>query len=250
MKKMLSLLLLLTFAAGIAVAQEEPIPPKRSRAVKVGLFGGYTPGWLFVDMKPVNDFLVGGNGAALKEGGVFMSGGAGAIYIMLIPNVRMGGMGMAGWLKSTALDLNGIRRDAEYSVGFGGLTIEYVWPIMERLDVAVGASLGGGSTTLTLRQSNGGSNTWGGEQSLFSQWTALVPPNTTRTLSGGFFVTVPSVNIEYALTGWLGVRLGASYVSMFAPSWEVDGNYDLIGVPGDVSGRGFMLQGGVFVGTY
>ncbi len=250
MKKMLSLLLLLTFAAGIAVAQEEPIPPKRSRAVKVGLFGGYTPGWLFVDMKPVNEFLLGGNGAPLKEGGVFMSGGAGAIYIMILPNVRVGGMGMTGGLKSTAVDLNGVRRDAEYSVGFGGVTIEYVWPVLAHLDIAVGASLGGGSLTLALRQSNGGNNTWGGEQSLFAQWTALVPPNTTRTLSGGYFVTVPSVNVEYALLGWFGVRLGVSYVSMFAPSWDVDGNYDLIGVPSSVSGRGFMLQAGLFVGTF
>lgn len=250
MNKTLSLLLLLTFSAGIAVAQEDPIPPKRSRAVKVGLFGGFTPGWLFVDVKPVNEFLTGGKGAALKENGVFMTGGAGAIYIMLLPNVRVGGMGLTGELRSTSLDLVGVRRDAEYIVGFGGLTIEYVLPVVERLDIAIGTMLGWGGVDLTLRQSNGGSNTWGSEQTFFSGWAAGTAGNTSRKLSGSFFVAVPSVNIEYALLGWLGVRLGASYVGMFAPSWDVDSKYELLGVPTGVNGRGLMVQAGLFVGTF
>jgi len=250
MNKILTLLLLLAFSAGIAVAQEEPIPPKRSRAVKVGLFGGYTPGWLFVDVKPVNEFLLGGKGAALQESGVFMTGGAGAIYIMFLPNVRVGGMGMTGSIKSTSLDLAGIRRDAEYHVGFGGVTIEYVWPVMEHLDIALGTSLGGGGADLTLRQSNGGTNTWTSEQAILGDWNAGTAGNVTRVLSGAFFVAVPSLYVEYALLGWLGLRLGASYVAMIVPSWEVDGNYDLLGVPSGVSGRGFMLQAGVLVGTF
>jgi hypothetical protein len=251
MKRSIAISVLLSLILTAGFAQEEPIPPKRSRAIKVGLYAGFTPGWLFVDVKPINDFLAVGKGAALKENGVFMTGGAGAAYIMLLPNVRVGGMGLTGTLKSTALpDGNNIRRDAELRVGFGGLTIEYVFPVLERLDIAVGGMLGGGGMDLTLRQSNGGSNTWDGEQTLFGQWTAGAPANMTRTLSGSFFIWSPTVNIEYALLGWLGVRIGASYVGMSFPSWTVDSNYDLLGVPNDVSGRGFMIQAGIFVGTY
>jgi hypothetical protein len=256
MKRLLSIILLLGLFIACGYSQEEPIPPKRSRAVKVGLFGGFTPGWLSIDVAPINAFLTAGKGAALKDNGVFMTGGAGAAYIMVLPNVRVGGMGLTGVLKSTSLDGSNIRRDANLRVGFGGVTIEYVLPVVERLDISVGAMLGAGGMDLTLRQSNGGNNTWVGEQDLFGKWpdgpasTLYTTPNITRTLSSMCFVWVPAVNIEYSVLGWLGVRLGASYVGMSFPSWDVDGEYELLGVPSDVSGRGFMVQAGIFVGTF
>jgi hypothetical protein len=37
---------------------------------------------------------------------------------------------------------------------------------------------------------------------------------------------------------------------MSLPSWQVDGKYDLLGVPSDVSGKGLMLQGGILLGTF
>ncbi len=211
------------------------------------MLGGFTPGWLAIDVAPINDFLVGGKGDPLKDNGVFMYGGGGAAYIMLIPNFRVGGQGMSGSLKSTSLDGN-FRRDAELNVSFGGVTLEYVIPVVERLDVAVGAMLGAGGLDLTLRQSNGGTNTWLNEKDWFG--SVGVVPNTTRTFSGSFFVFVPSVNVEYALLGWFALRLGASYSVMAFPSWQVDGKYDLLGVPSKVSGRGFMIQAGLMVGTF
>jgi hypothetical protein len=57
MKRLITLVVLMLLVAQFASAQEEPIPPKRSRMAKMGLFGGYTPGWLFVDVKPLNAFL-------------------------------------------------------------------------------------------------------------------------------------------------------------------------------------------------
>lgn len=250
MKRFLILLLLASFAAPLVQAQDEPIPPRRSRMAKMGLFGGFTPGYLFMDIAPVNTFLTAGKGAALKNDGVFLTGGGGAAYIMLLPNVRVGGMGLSGGLKSTSLDGAGIRRDAELIVGMGAMTIEYVVPIVARLDVAFGATLGWGGMELRLRQSNGGSNTWVGEQDLFGSWTAGAPGNMTRTLNGSFFLWAPTVNVEYAVLGWMAVRVGASYNGMSAPSWEVDGRYDLLGVPSDVTAKGFMLHAGLLIGTF
>ncbi len=250
MKRLITLVVLMLLVAQFASAQEEPIPPKRSRMAKMGLFGGYTPGWLFVDVKPLNAFLTAGRGAPLKEDGMLMSGGGGAAYIMVIPNVRVGGVGMSGGLKSTSIDGNAIRRDAELSVGLGAVTIEYVVPVVERLDVAFGAMLGWGGLELTLRQSNGGPNTWVGEQDLFGAWTAGSPGNMTRTLSGSYFLWAPTLNVEYAFLSWLGARVGVSYVGMSFPSWDVDGKHELLGVPSDITGKGLMIQAGLFVGTF
>jgi hypothetical protein len=250
MKRLIGICLLVSLALSLCAAQDEIIPPKRSRALKVGLYGGFTPGWLMMDVAPINAFLMAGKGAALKDGGVFLSGGAGAAYIMLLPNVRVGGLGLTGSLKSASIDANSIRRDAEMHVGIGGVTIEYVIPVVEHLDIALGGMLGGGGIDLTLRQSNGGSNTWVGEQGLFGSWTAGSPGNMTRTLSSMCFVWSPTINVEYSVLGWMAVRVGASYVGMSFPSWTVDGEYDLLGVPSDVSARGVMVQAGLLIGTF
>jgi hypothetical protein len=252
MKRFLLVLLFASFVMPQAMAQDDPIPPKRSRMAKMGLFGGFTPGYLFMDVKPINSFLTAGKGAALSEGGVFMTGGAGAAYIMVLSNVRVGGMGLSGGLKSSSLDVpTGLRRNAELSVGMGALTVEYVLPIVQRLDLALGVTVGWGFMDLTLRQSYGGANTWTGEQQILAGTTGTaVPPNATRILNGSFLLLSPTVNVEYAVLPWLALRLGASYSTMTLPSWRVDGEYELIGVPSDVKGQGLMLQGGILVGTF
>ncbi len=257
MKRCLSLLLLfLVIPWTFVFAQQEeepPIPPKRSKAAKIGAFGGFTPSWLFVDVKPINDVLVPAGGAAFKDDGVFLWGGGGAAYIMLVPNLRVGGVGMSGTIKSTRLDPFGVRRDAELHVGFGGVTVEYTVPIVERLDVSFGTMIGGGGIDIVLRQDNGGNKSWGQEWTNYgsgSYQTLGQINNIKRTLSGSYFVWVPSVNVEYAILAWVGVRVGASYVGMSAPSWKLDDNNELLGVPSAVSGKGFMINAGLFVGTF
>lgn len=250
MRRLAFLVIAAAFVCSIGVAQDEPIPPKRSRMAKVGVFGGFTPGLLFLDTKPINAFLVGGKGAPLSENGVFLYGGAGAAYIMVVPNFRIGGIGMNGSTSSTSLDATGIRRDAELKVGYGGVTLEYVIPIVERFDFAVGAMLGVGGIDITIRQSNGGSSTWQSEQDYFKTGLGAPANNTTRVLSGKFFVLIPSASFEYVVLPWMALRLGVSYVGMIGPSWQVDGKYELLGVPGEVSGKGLMINGGILVGFF
>ena len=249
--KWLTIVLVLAIAPSV-FAQEEPIPPKRAKMAKVGLFGGFTPGWLAVDTKPINEFIAGAGGAALTENGVFMVGGAGAIYIMVLPNFRVGGMGMSGGTSSSKM-ISNVRKDTELRVGFGGLTLEYVIPIVPRFDLAVGTMIGAGGLDITLRQDVGGNKTWYEEWSSFGSGIYPTPAqidNVQRTMSGHFYVLVPSVNFEYAVLGWLGVRLGGSYVAMISPTWTLDGKYDLQEVPSSISGKGFMINAGIFLGTF
>ena len=250
MKRAFVAMLLTVLVLSVSFSQEDPIPPKRSKAAKIGGLGGFTPSLLFVDVKEINSFLQAGSAAPLKNDGVFLTGGAGAAYIMVVPNLRVGGMGMSGSIKSTSLHGSGLRRDVELSVGFGGMTFEYVVPVIERLDVAFGAMLGGGGIDLTLRKNFGGQNTWKSEQGWLGDPGNLSNSTTTQRLNGVFFVFLPSVNFEYAVLSWVGIRLGASYVGMAAPSWKVDDEYELLGVPSNVSGRGFMINAGLFVGTF
>jgi len=252
MKRLVLLLALLIVTGPPLNAQEEIIPPKRTRAAKFGFYGGVTPGWLFVDVGPLNAFLTAANGAPLKDNGIFLFGGGGAAYVGIISNFRVGGLGMGGGISSTSVDGLGVRRDADMNVGFGGVTLEYVLPVVPRLDVAFGAMIGWGGVDLTLRQDAGGNLTWDDEWVSFGSGNYGLNQvrNIKRTLSGSFFVWLPSVNVEFAVVGWLGVRIGAGYLGMSAPSWTVDDKYDLSGTPGNINGKGFMLNGGIFVGTF
>ena len=252
MRRLLGIFLLITMLVPLASAQEEPIPPRRTKAPKVGLFAGYTPGLLFVNVTPVNEFLAGTGAAPFEDQGMFMQGGAGALYILVIPNVRVGFMAMGGGRTSTTVDIGtGNRQDVSLNVSFGGFTFDYVWTIVPKLDVAVGTMIGWGGMDLTLRkQLPGEGQTWDREKDLFTNWNATTGNVLTRGLSGSFFTLIPALNVEYAISGWIGVRLGASYVAMIAPSWTLDGEYDLAGVPSSVKGNGFMLNAGIFVGTF
>ena len=168
---------------------------------------------------------------------------------------------MSGSISSTSLDAaTNIRRDVQLKIGYGGITVEYVVPIMERFDFAFGTMLGTGGIDLTLRKSNGGSNTWESERGFLGATGGGVTPagaelgsppdNVTRVLTGSFYILIPSVCFEYAVTGWFALRLGASYSVMFAPTWKVDSNYDLLGVPSNVKGNGMMVNLGLLVGTF
>ena len=251
MKKILVLLIALSMIAVTLHAQEEPIPPKRSRGAKVGALAGFTMGYLFMDTAPINDFLKAGGAAPISSNGVFLYGGAGAAYIMLVKNLRVGGVGMSGHSSSSVLDpATGIRRDAKLTAGYGAITFEYVVPIVERLDFVGGLNIGWGGIDMELRKSSGTSTTWEQEQAAFGSQALAATNNLTRTLSGNFWIWTPSVSVEYAFLGWLGARVGVSYLGMSSPSWEVDKNFDLVGVPSNVTGKGWMVNGGIFLGTF
>ncbi len=252
MKRSLCIALLVLTTGVTAFPQEEPlIPPKRGNTAKVGAVGGFTTQWLFMDAAPVNTFLTGAGAASLNTGGVFLYGGAGSAYIMIVKNLRVGGIGMSGSISSSSLDqVTGIRRDAKMTAGYGAVTLEYAIPVMQHVDVLVGLALGKGGIDLQLRKSNGTPDTWESEQAALKSDQLTTTGNVTRLLTSRFFVWSPSVSVEYAFLGWMGVRVGASYLGMSSPAWQADGNYDLLNVPSPVSGKGWTANLALLVGTF
>ena len=83
MKRYLLLLVSLLLFANIYVLaqgqqeEDEPLPPKRSRGGKIGGGLGFTPGFLFFDFAPLNQYLSSANAAKLTDGPLAMYGGSG-----------------------------------------------------------------------------------------------------------------------------------------------------------------------------
>ena len=239
------------FSSTFVFAQEqddEPLPPKRL-AAKLGGAGGFTTSWLFMDVDPINQLLIKNSAQELSKGGMPLYGGQGYAYLMLMNNFRIGGMGVSGTRKTNSIEpATNIRRDVELTVGYGGVTADYVIPLSSRLDLTLGMFLGSGGLDFKITKDNGSNVVWDSLWTNYGSSDSI--QNYSQKLSGSFFIYQPSVNLEYALMRWFGVRLGASYMGMSGGSWKLDDKYDIVNVPDNINGKGWMINTGVFIGTF
>ena len=253
MKRMLALYLVVLLCQGaVAFGQEgskddEIPPPRRSAAPKIGGAVGFTPLWLFTDIAPVNQALEGALGAPFENGRLMMVGGQAYAYVLFVPNLRIGGMSASGSMTSKSL-VGNTRRDVEMSVGFGGVTLEYVMPVVPRLDFTLGMLLGKGSMDFKITRDDGGAKVW---DDIWNEFGTLQPAQEySRKLSGSFVVVQPSATFEFALLRWIGLRAGVSYTSMSGSDWKLDDKYDVYGVPSTVTGKGWTINTGIYLGTF
>jgi hypothetical protein len=253
MKHCFGILLLILISSTLLFSQEEQqeeeiLPPKRSAAAKIGAAGGFTSSLLFFDAAPLNEILRNTTSAEIESKFIPLYGGQGYGYIMFVKNLRLGGMGMSGTVKTKSLS-GSTRRDVELTVGYGGVTVEYVVPLFSRLDITAGILLGGGGMDIKITRDEGMPKIWD------DLWNEFGPNGSpvneySRTLSGSFFIYQPSLNLEFAILRWLGVRAGVAYLGMGSGSWRLDDKYDVYGVPSSIHGKGWMINGGVFLGTF
>ena len=220
---------------------------------KIGGAGGFTPIVGIFDNKEINKFLTSAGMPTLGSDPMYLLGGEGYGYIMFLKNVRMGGFGARGMSSVTAIQPittgGNLRKEVQYEVSYNGFLIDYVQPIAYRLDVALGASIGGGEINISMRRDDGG----------FKDWTTLwndfgnpntQSPNYLRKLNGTFVVFNPHVNVEYTLLTWLQLRIGAGYPIMFSPEWKLDDNYEINAVPTKMKLNGYTVNAGIMFGFF
>jgi len=243
------LFMLFSRASGQVEEEYTPIPPAKPSTGKIGGGGGYTPAWLFMDLDKLNETIVAAGGTPFDGGRMMLNGGQGYAYLLLVQNLRIGGVGMSGSRTTSRIETStNTRRDVELGVGYGGVTLEYALSVVPRLDLTFGTVIGGGSMSLTIRRDAGTAKEWG---DLWGEFGSPQPaPEFTRKMEGSFFVVQPSVTLEFALLRWLGVRAGVGYLGMAGGSWKLDNEYDLAGVPDGIGGSGWMINTGIYLGTF
>ena len=208
--------------------------------------GGYTPGWIFVNLEELNKQLVGFGSGQLSTSGFYTSGGAGFIYVGFVPSLRIGGMGFGGSTSESTF-LDGFEREAIYNISGGGLTLEYTLPFIKNIAVSVGAVIGGGSIQIDLYR-NSGNFDW---QSMWSEISSTDPSqNISRRLSNGFFLLSPTINIDIPFYRFISFRLGAGYQLAFGDTWEIENDKQLSNVPSTLNGNSFFIQSGIFIGFF
>lgn len=203
--------------------------------------GGFLPAWYFPNVDPLNLKLKETGIPELAKNGIFTTGGAGFIYIGFVKNLRVGGMGFSG-STSQSIAKNGTNYEAAYSIGGGGLTVEYTLPFIKNIGVSVGAIIGGGSIMIETFQNS----------SDFS-WENLNNPlasNSYTKLSNNYWMLTPTLNVEVPVYRFVALRLGAGYQLTFGGDWKANNDQNINDVPDDLNGNTFFIQAGILIGFF
>ncbi len=210
---------------------------------KFGVAGGFSPIYVLPDLSPLDSYLNGFGVSGMSNKGVLALGGGGYAYIMVIPNLRIGGMGFGGSISQSGT-VNGIQKEAVYSIGGGGFTIEYTLPFIKKAAVSFGAMIGGGSAVLELYQ-NKGVVEWN------DLWADISSAKlNSHKLTNEFFTISPTLNIDIPVTRFIAFRLGAGYLLSFSKEWTVDNQITLNNVPDNLNSSSFFIQTGLYFGFF
>jgi len=204
---------------------------------------GYVPAWYIPNIDPINAQLNEIGMSELSSSGFYSSGIAGYLYVGFVKNLRIGGMGYGGSLSTS--DEN---REVIYSLGGGGVTLEYTLPFIKDLGISVGAAIGAGNLELDLYR-NSGNFTWEETWGEFSN-----PDSATgsfnRKLKNSYWMFTPTINLDYPIYRFVSLRLGVGYQITFADDWTADNDQPVANVPSDLNSNSFFIQSGIFIGFF
>ena len=210
---------------------------------KFGMAGGFTPMYMMPNLDPVKDFASAAGIKDFSSSGLITYGGSGYAYIMIIDNVRLGGIGFSGSrVVSSGVD------EMKYAIGGGGLTIEYTIPSIRRIAISPGLILGVGSFDIYASRNNG-DFTWAGLASDINQGVNTTD-NFTRKITNSYYIISPTLNIDIPFNRFLAFRIGAGYQLTIADEWSVDNDQKISGMPSDLNGNSFFIQTGLFIGFF
>ncbi len=240
MSKFLIFAIIISFA-GITFPQQQ----KKYFDAPFGGGVGYVPAWYIPNLEPVNVELKSIGMPELSTSGFYSSGGAGFIYLGFIKFLRVGGMGYGGSVSGTQT-VDGINREVVYSLGGGGITIEYTLPMIKDIALSVGAIVGAGTLKIQLYRNSGNFN-W---QETWEEFASDESTSFSRTMENSYWLFTPTVNLDFPLNRFILIRLGVGYQLAFNDDWTADNELELKNVPSDLNANAFFIQSGLFIGFF
>jgi hypothetical protein len=177
---------------------------------------------------------------------MFVFGGGGYAYIMLVDNLRIGGMGVTG-SQRTSGTVGGINKEVKYNCSFGGLSVEYTLPFVKNIAVSVGTVLGMGTTSIEIYQ-NSGSFNWIDTWKKVNAGASLT--NVSDKIANSFYSVTPTLNVDIPISRFIAVRIGGGYVASFGNDWKINNEKALDGTPSDLSSNSFFIQTGIYFGLF
>ena len=213
---------------------------------KFGIAGGINATWMFPNYDEINKQLPAFGINEELSGGLLTWGGSGYVYLMIVDDLRIGGMGFGGSQSVSSIS-NGFNREVKYGLSGGAFTIEYTLPFIKRVGVSLGSMLGGGKLTVDLFQNND-------DFSWQETWDEFNNPegteNISRRIENNYITLSPTVNIDIPLTRFFAIRIGSGYQFTMSESWTIENDKTLKSVPSSLNGDAFFIQTGIYLGFF
>lgn len=223
------------------------VQAQSSRSAQIGKFGaafGFSPVWMFPNVDELNSKLNLLELGEISKSGVFALGVSGYAYVLFIENLRIGAMSFGG-SSSVENVLDFATREAEYSIGGWGVSIEYTLPFVKNVNLSVGAILGRGNIEINVFQ-NSGSIDWD------DVWNDYLnsPSESKKTylIENNYYTISPTINLDVPINRFLSFRAGGGYQFTLGEDWEYANEIELKNVPNNLSGNSFFVQTGVYLG--
>lgn len=213
---------------------------------KFGLAGGLTTSWMFPNYDELNKQLPSFGINEEFSGGINTWGGSGYVYLMIVDDVRIGGMGFGG-SQSISSVVNGYDREVKYGISGGAFTVEYTLPFVKKVGISVGAMVGGGKLTVEQYQNKGEFN-WQGIWDEFNEVDGT--KNINRKIENNYFTISPTINFDIPLTRFFAIRVGSGYQFSMNESWTIENEKELKNVPSSLNGDSFFIQTGIYLGFF
>ncbi|MBL1212932.1 MAG: hypothetical protein HND52_06205 [Ignavibacteriae bacterium] len=238
--KKFSFIIIITALLSDSVNAQQPI----GLVSKFGLAAGFTPTFMMPNIEPLNNILPGLGIDNLPSSGILGFGGGGYAYILVVDNMRIGGVGFGGSVTENAV-IGSNENEVIYSTGAGALTIEYTLPFIKKIAVSIGTMIGKGYREIEIYQNSTGFS-WDGILNEFDNSTS----NISRRLENDFFTVSPTINIDYPLNRFIAFRFGAGYIISFSDKWTAANGKEITGMPEGLSDNNFFIQTGIFIGFF
>lgn len=210
--------------------------------------GGFTPGFIFPNLDPLNNVLPA-DFPKLSGKAIFTTGGGGFFYIGIIKFLRIGGSGFGGSTSEMIQSsTDNFRREVRYSIGGGGLTVEYTLPFVRSFGISIGTLIGGGSISAEIYKNRGGFS-WNDLTGEFGNSSGQ-SDNISRKISGSYWIISPQVNFDIPVYRFVSLRAGMGYQFSLGESWTIENDQELSGVPAEFNGNSYFIQTGIFIGFF
>jgi hypothetical protein len=214
-----------------------------------GIAGGPTVGWFFNDVKELNSQLQLGGFPELSDGGYLTLGGGGFIDMQVGKNyLRIGGFGTGFETNKDKKYNDTTTKAVNYSLGIGGIDLEFAKPFGKFIDIHIGAQIATGRLILELYQygsSYGNYNTIFGE--LQSNGSST---NLSRVFKNRFYSVQPLIGIGFLIKTAIYLKLDAGYHFAAMGDWKVDNDVKVDNFPDGITSKGFTLNLGINFGIF
>lgn len=189
-------------------------------------------------------------GVGTMSGSIAQWGGEIFTAVGVVPNMRVGFSWVSGsnsTSKDSVFQTAGptVTRTMKYSVSMRTLKLDYAIVPFKSFAIIPGVGIGFGTLTLETYQS-AKNRSWSDYGTI-----PATSPDAYTILERSVIYAAPKLDVEYAVTPFLNLRLNASYaLQLTGGDWTGNRTAVVSDVPSGIKLQGFSAQFGIFIGLF